>query len=93
MKSITSMTHTEKLHLITSLLSRVQPTDLEWVLMDILTPAEIDEIADRLRILTMLESGKSQRDIASELGISVTTVSRGNRVLHYENRAIRSYLN
>ena len=93
MKSITSMTHTEKLHLITSLLSRVQPTDLEWVLMDILTPAEIDEIADRLRILTMLESGKSQRDIASELGISVTTVSRGNRVLQYENRAIRSYLN
>lgn len=87
------MNHTEKLHLITSLLARVQPTDLEWVLMDILTPAEIDEIADRLRILTMLESGKSQRDIASELGISVTTVSRGNRVLQYENKGILWYLN
>jgi TrpR family transcriptional regulator, trp operon repressor len=87
------MTHTEKLHLITSLLSRVQPNDLEWVLMDILTPAEIDEIADRIRILTMLESGLSQRDIASELGISVTTVSRGNRVLQYENKGIRWYLN
>ena len=87
------MTHIEKLHLITALLTRVLPTDLEWVLTDILTPAEIDEIADRLRILTMLESGKSQRDIASELGISVTTVSRGNRVLQYESKAIRSYLN
>ena len=87
------MNHSEKLHLITSLLTRVESRDLEWVLIDILTPAEIDEIADRLRILTMLESGQSQRDIASELGISVTTVSRGNRVFQYENRAIRSYLN
>ncbi len=86
------MNHTEKLHLITSLLSRVKPTDLEGVLMDILTPAEIDEIADRIRILQMLHSGKSQRDIATELGISVTTVSRGNRVLQYENKGISWYL-
>jgi TrpR family transcriptional regulator, trp operon repressor len=86
------MNHSEKLHLITSLLTRVKSTELEWVLIDILTPAEIDEIADRIRILTMLESGQSQRNIASELGISVTTVSRGNRVLQYESKAIRSYL-
>ena len=86
------MNHSEKLHLITALLTRVEPRDLEWVLMDILTPAEIDEVADRIRILTMLESGQSQRDIASELGISVTTVSRGNRVLQYESKAIHSYL-
>ncbi len=86
------MNHNDKLHLITSIIQKSYPDDLEWVILDILTPTEIDEIADRIRILQMLTSGKSQRDIASELGISVTTVSRGNRVLQYEKKAIEKYL-
>lgn len=86
------MNHTDNLHLIASLIRKSYPNDLEWVIIDILTPGEIDEIADRIRILQMLESGKNQREIASELGISVTTVSRGNRVLRYEKKAIEKYL-
>jgi TrpR family transcriptional regulator, trp operon repressor len=62
------------------------------VIEDLFTPAEIVEMADRIQILKMLSEGKSQRDIAEELGISVTTVSRGNRVLQYERKSIHKYI-
>jgi TrpR family trp operon transcriptional repressor len=86
------MTHTQKLHLITSLLSQAHHDDLEWVLIDLLTPAEIREISDRIHILQLLRSGKTQRDIATELGISITTVSRGSRVLQYGGQVITKYI-
>ena len=83
----------ESLKLITDTLWRIKnKKDIEWVVEDLLTPAEIVDLADRIRILKMLSDGRSQRDIAEELGISVTTVSRGNRVLQYERKSIHKYI-
>ena len=83
----------ESLKVITDTLWRIKSKkDIEWVIEDLMTPSEIVEIADRIQILKMLSEGKSQRDIAQELGTSVTTVSRGNRVLQYERKSIHKYI-
>ena len=52
---------------------------LALALEDLLTPAEIVTIAERIQILRMLRAGKTQRAIAQELGISITTVTRGSK--------------
>lgn len=66
--------------------------DFEASLADILTPAEIHDIAERIRILEMLKAWISQRKIALELGISITTVTRGSRIFKYDWKAITKYL-
>jgi TrpR family trp operon transcriptional repressor len=87
------MKYPESLKLITDTLWRINTIeDLSGVLTDLLTPAEITEVADRIRLLKMLQEGKTQRAIAEELAISVTTVSRGNRILQYEDNTISKYL-
>lgn len=50
-------------------------------LADILTPAELREIATRWQIIKKLKTGEGQRDIAQDLGIGVSTVTRGSRML------------
>ena len=50
-------------------------------LMDILTPAEFETIALRWQIVKKLHKGEDQRSIAGELGLGVSTVTRGSREL------------
>lgn len=57
--------------------------ELMWLFEDMLTPQEIVDISDRIKIIRLLKSWKTQRDIAEELGTSVTTVNRWSRILKY----------
>jgi len=57
-------------------LLQIQKNDMESVLDDLLTPQEITELAERIELLKQLKQGKTQRDIAEDMGISVTTVNR-----------------
>lgn len=56
---------------------------LDGFLEDILSPQEIEAIDERIKIMHALVAGKTQREIAEELEISITTVSRGSRILQY----------
>lgn len=78
---------------ITQFIQSLDPKDVASVLEDLLTPQEVAAISERLSIMTKLQEGKSQRFIAQELGISVTTVSRGSKVLQFGNQTIKHYLN
>ena len=62
-------------------LDRVE--DVARLLSDLLTPAEIEALGERWQIVQRLTAGQSQREVAAELGVSITTVSRGSRQLKY----------
>jgi len=54
-------------------------------LYDLLTPAEIEALAERWRIAQLLDEGAlSYREIAAETGASTTTVARVARFLKEE---------
>jgi TrpR family trp operon transcriptional repressor len=59
---------------------------------EIFTPAEIDDLVLRWRLMEMLQNGVSQRDIAAELGISLCKITRGSRVLGTGNSITEKYL-
>lgn len=65
---------------------------IRGLLEDLWTPAEVDELAQRIAICQLLLDGKTQRAVAAELGISVTTVSRGARILKYGSGTVASML-
>lgn len=50
-------------------------------LQDLLTPAELRELAARWQIVKLLNEGVSQRDIGERLSVAVATVTRGSRML------------
>lgn len=66
--------------------------DMEALLNDLMTPQEIMEIVERIQLLRELKAGKTQRAIAEEMGISVTTVNRGSRVLQFGTGVIEKYV-
>ena len=57
--------------------------NLDGFLEDMMTPQEIEALDERIKIMHALAAGKTQREIAEELEVSITTVSRGSRILQY----------
>lgn len=53
----------------------------ERFLGDLCTPAELEAMVDRWRVVELLKAGKTYRDISEKTGISVTTVGRVARCL------------
>lgn len=47
----------------------------------LLTPAELHDIPNRLKITRLLKQGVAQRDIAKQLGVGIATVTRGSKAL------------
>jgi len=50
-------------------------------LVDILTPAEFEALALRWQIVKKLNKGETHRSVAGDLGLGVSTVTRGSREL------------
>ncbi len=51
--------------------------------VDLLTPAEVEAVAERWAIVKALAEGHTQRAVRDAVGCSVTTVTRGARQLRY----------
>ena len=58
---------------------------LENLLKGLLTQSEIQELAERFRIVGLLKKGVAQHVIAKKLGIGVATVTRGSKELKQGN--------
>ena len=59
--------------------------EMRLFLLDICTPKEIEQLAERWEIARLLAEGQlSYRDIAAQTGASTTTVARVNRFLNQE---------
>lgn len=54
---------------------------MEKRLRALLTPAELHDIPNRLKITRLLKQGMAQRDIARQLKVGIATVSRGSKAM------------
>ncbi len=54
-------------------------------LIDILTPTEFEALALRRQIVKKLKKGETHRSIAEDLGLGISTVTRGSRELRNKN--------
>lgn len=57
-------------------------------LLEILTDSEVITLSKRWRILKMLYEGKTQREISSELKVSLCKVTRGAKILKNKNAIV-----
>lgn len=62
------------------------------LLEDILTPRELNSVAERWRLVQALASGMKQRDINKKLKISISKITRGSRMLKHGTGAFRHFL-
>ena len=59
---------------------------------EIFTPAEIQDVALRWRLMKMLHEGTPQREIAQRLGVSLCKITRGSRVLKAKSSVSKKIL-
>jgi len=55
------------------------------LLKDLTTPAELEALVDRWRVVRLLDQGLPYREIHDQTGVSVTTVGRVARYLEQGN--------
>ncbi|AQQ08874.1 Trp operon repressor [Sedimentisphaera cyanobacteriorum] len=66
--------------------------DMECFLEELLTPSERKDVILRWKLLKMVHSGTPQRQIASELGISLCKITRGSKILKNPDSICRGFL-
>lgn len=52
---------------------------LQDFLQGLFTPQELEQLNQRIEIVSMLKKGVPQRNIAQQLGVGIATVTRGAR--------------
>lgn len=60
-----------------------QPAQVQAFLHDLCTPAELEAMADRWRVVPLLVKGVPYREIHERTGVSVTTIGRVARTLEH----------
>ena len=79
--------------LLRVILSITEPDELNQFLKEIFTPAELDDISLRWKLLRDLHKGVPQRKIAEKYGISLCKITRGSKVLKNEKSVVLKTLN
>ena len=59
---------------------------------ELFTEAELIDLSKRWQILKMLNEGCTQREIASELKVSLCKVTRGSKIMKSKNSITTKYL-
>jgi TrpR-related protein YerC/YecD len=69
--------------LFDALLAMRTPSEMKAFLDDLCTPAELEAIADRWRVVPLLLDATPYREIHDRTGVSVTTIGRIARCLSF----------
>ena len=78
---------------LTAALCRInEPRKMQELLQEILTPAEYHDLALRWALMERLDDGQTQRQIASDLGISLCKITRGAKILKKQGAVTKQYL-
>lgn len=73
--------------------SRTADSDLIYSFLEcLLTKNELSEVSSRWALVKMLDEGMSQRNIASELGLSLCKITRGSKELQKEDSAFKKMI-
>ncbi len=78
--------------LLEVVLSIREKDELESFFTDIFTPAELDDISLRWKLLKELHGGMTQRKIAEKYGISLCKITRGSKVLKNKDSVVLKVL-
>jgi TrpR family trp operon transcriptional repressor len=84
-----SKAHAELFELLASI---KDPAEAKLLAEDLLTPQEVDSIAERWQLVQELVKGTTQRDIVKKLKISIAKVTRGSRMLRYGDGGFAHFL-
>lgn len=80
----------ELLNIIHSIESK---KELNSFFEDIFTPAELEDISLRWKLLKDLHKGMTQRKIAEKYSISLCKITRGSKILKNKNSSVLKILN
>lgn len=73
--------------------SRTDDEELIYSFLEcLLTRNELNEVASRWALVKMLDQGASQRNIASELGLSLCKITRGSKELQKDESAFKKMI-
>ena len=82
----------EQIAQISNILSKMNSTEINRFLSEILTESEISVLSKRWRILNMLSQGITQREISKELQVSLCKVTRGAKIIKSKDAIVNKYL-
>ncbi len=83
----------ESLKEISEILGKINSSqEILIFLSEMFTEAEMATLSKRWRILNMLKEGKSQREIAKELNVSLCKITRGAKILKNKDSITAKYL-
>ncbi len=66
--------------------------EAEIILRDILTPQELEGIAERWKLIRCLASGMTQREVVQKCNVSISKVTRGSHELQYGSGGFAHFL-
>ena len=69
--------------LFRAILALESPAELEALFADLCTPAELEALIDRWRVVPHLLRGEPYREIHEQTAVSVTTIGRVARTLQF----------
>ena len=69
-----------------------EPDEVVAFLRDLCTPAELEAMADRWKVVPLLQQGVPYREIHERTGVSVTTTGRVARSLEHGHRGYAAAL-
>ncbi len=83
----------EMIEIASTLAELNNASEIKTFIIELLTKSEAETLSKRWRILKMLKEGRTQRDIAKELTVSLCKVTRGSQILKNRKSIVAKYLN
>lgn len=84
---------TDSLKELSNAFSKAKDPDLIYNFLEcLLTKNEMSEVASRWELVKMLDQGISQRNIASQLGLSLCKITRGSKELQKDESAFKKMI-
>ncbi len=68
------------------------PREAKLLAADLLTPRELQSLAERWHLIRMLAAGVPQREVKKKLNISISKITRGSRMLKHGSGGFRHAL-